>query len=1357
MKQKVVNQELKKNFILYKGHTGWKVKTRIFGSLVVTLSALTLAEGLGTTTVHAATDPAAGQITKPVEQQKQSAPTSGNSTPQAPAAVKSNVDSAAGAGGPATSGDDSTGSGNGQSSNGTQLQQNVVVESESLTGDAAAANQTAAGTTNDATSDPKYPVLSQDKATNIGVDTSEVSLTASQIADHFTATVENRDGNDKDYDAKDNTKTAKIHPDGSVALTSNDPHQVYDASGNASSVTGHQAAHVSFEHEVDFSHNFSLSGALGIGSKSSGADSVGFIFAPVDPAEATNGGSGGQLGLQGLANAFGLVYDQYNNTGANDANHNRFNDPEDGSFQPYIGWRTTDAGGILQAAARSDWKAASEAGLNDRETNPLNDFTMDYNATTHVLTATLGTAQFTRTITDTTQGYSISVSASTGGAWNDYSARIDKFTYTPKTIPLTVHLVDSADSDAPLNNADVTAIANIGDTVSVFSTQDAAARAVAKGLVDPSLVSVLPGDSAGNIYVIDGSQTPSSNGKSKTIDGSGVSDDTYYAYTVTDAAKQSVTVPVRLAFTANVTPVDAATGKKIDGLDPVTVVAVAGEPTLVQIPGYTPTTVTLDAPTNGEKIANDVLPIDQGATNPSSTTTKDKATPVSHYYTGTGTTVDGTTVTTKATVGTGQSISTDLNKQPLVDANGDPIVSGGKAIGSNDYYWSTTSNAGATDSTDETKPQTSGSLLLPTGTTLDYWESQAAANQTLADTYNTQAQTMYQEFMKITGLTPAQQEDAQKLLQGVSGIYSSVSASNKTAKDDFEAAKTATVATDIYQDGQNGYAYLKKVQNLLASFKLDLTNLGTKQTDAESSLATFKSWSENYGAEIKLPSADFVSFGPDFWTNGAETTADFNNPAYYEYYSTNTADGAPVTPKNVGNYFFKLTNAGRKYLINLNPNNDKIGLYVSAMLTINPVGAVATVKDATVEYGGGSATDGTVGTWPTFTGSLGSANADHTIDQSDFEVVDDDNNDAVVKYITQLKVNGHYTIRYTQAAQDDLAKDKNYTFTSFGTAKLTVNPRPITVTAQNHGKTYSVPAATDPTLDLTSDSANGLVNGDSIDSLGVKLHRADGEHAGIYAITKDTANSTLNSNYAITVNQGVFTIAQAPVKVQASDLSKTYGDADKTLTLFDATLDDGYQLTDKDVTLTRVAGENVGDYQITGSAVSTSNYNVTVTPGTFTIKKRAVMVQIENQSKTYDDDVSTDPALSWKVVSEQGLAPNETSDVLNVKLNQQAGETIGHHAITGTFDNANYDVHFIDGNLLINPRVVGLIVDPQGKTYGDDDADHPLTCHLADGSTLAADQKLADLVTLTRDTGEDVGDYAITVTPKSNNYTFEVT
>ncbi|NLR10468.1 MBG domain-containing protein, partial [Lactobacillus sp. HBUAS51381] len=1347
MKQKVVNQGLKKNLILYKGRTGWKVKTRIFGSLVVTLSALALAEGTGTMNVHAATDPSTGQVAGAVE---------GSEKPAPQVALKSSIKPSTSAGTADSSTQElnkNSGSNvenNGQPESNTQPENNApqkqVAESESLTEDTSATSQktdSSAAETSDSGS--QYPVLSEDGPTNIGVDNTEVNLTADQIADHFTATVVDRDDSDGNVNPAKNTHVQKIGKDGSVSLTSNDYHDVYTQNGTKTSVLGHQVAHVSFEHEIDFTHNFSLSGALGIGSKpSGGADSVGVVFAPGDPAKATEGGSGGELGIGELANAFGFVFDEWNNQNKNDPSTNY-------QFNPYFGWRTTDSNGKLQrVASSSEWKLASAVTLNDRTTNPLNDFTMDYNAETKTLTVTLGGQTFTRTITDTSQGYSISVAASTGGNQNDYSARIDKFTYTPKTVTLTDKLVDSADSGALLDQASVKAVANIGDTVSVFSTQAAAARAVAAGLVDPNLISILPTDSAGNVYVIDGNQTPSSTGTPQKIDNSGVSDNTYYTYTVQDGDDQTVTIPVRLAFKANVTPVDSVTGQPIAGLDPVTVVAVDGEPTLVQIPGYTPTKVTLAAPKNGDKVAEDTLPIDQGTTKTgiSGTTTDDTATPISHYYSGSGKTVDGQTVTTGTVkAGTGQSVSDNLDQQPLVDQNGQAITSGGKTIGSSDYYWSTIGNAGATDSTDEANPQASGSLLLPTTSTLDYWETQATDNQTKADTYKAQAQQMYQTFMGITGLTQAQKDDAQALLNSVSETYTNISEANGTAKADFEAAKTATESTDIYADGQSGYASLEAVQNLLVSFEADLKSLGTENKDAESSLATFKSWEENYGSPIDF-SLSGVSFGPDFWTGGTEQSADFfSNPDYYEFYSTDAVDGDPVTPKAAGKYFFKLTDAGREYLKSLNPNNNQIGLYVSSMLTINPVNIAATVEAATVEYGGGHAADGTAGTWPAFTGSLGEADADHTVSSTDFEVVDKDGN---VVNIKDLQVNGDYTIRYKQAIQDELAKDKNYTFTStsFGTAKLTVTPRKITVTAQDHGKTFGT--ADDPTLDLTSDSADGLVNGDTVASLGVTLHRAAGEDAHTYDITEDPS-SKLNSNYDITVKKGTFTIARLAVTVQAKDLSKTYGDEDPQLVLVD-----GHQLTaGKDFTLSRVAGETVGPYKISGSDVSTSNYNVTVDGGTFTIAKRPITIQINNRSKTYGDTTSTDPASTWQIISQEGLAENDTSDMLNVSLQKQAGEEVGHYAITGTYDNANYAVKFVDGTFLINPRVVAVTIDPQEKTYGE--VDPTLTSQLSDGSTLASGQKLSDLVTLTRKPGEDVGTYTINGSSKSNDYTFEIT
>ncbi|MFC6260538.1 MBG domain-containing protein [Levilactobacillus fujinensis] len=781
-------------------------------------------------------------------------------------------------------------------------------------------------------------------------------------------------------------------------------------------------------------------------------------------------------------------------------------------------------------------------------------------------------------------------------------------------------------------------------------------------------------------------------------------------------------------------------------------VAVAGKPVLVQIPGYTPTQVVLAAPTNGDKIANDTLAIDQTATNPDTTTTTDTATPVNHYYTTTGKTVDGKDVTTAAavTVGTGQSITTDLNQQPLTDTSGDPVVSGGKTVGSSDYYWSDVGNATATDSTDKTQPQTSGSLLLPTAATLDYWEQQATANQAKADDYNTRATTMYKTFTNITGLTQAQIDAAKALLSSVSEIYTGISKQNGIAKADFEAAKLGATADTIYNDGQNGYAALQQVQDLLTDFELDLSNLATTNKDAASSLITFNSWGEDYGEQIGFPT---VAVGPDF---GVSVTAEqFNNPAYFAYFNQKDPDGAAVIPKSVGNYMFKLTDAGRAYLKSLNSANTQIGLYVSAMLKINPLETAATIDAATVDYGG----DGTTGSWPTFTGSLGSAStklptndkADHQIVQSDFEVIDEATQKVVA--IKDLQVNGKYTIRYTAAAQAALKSDANYKFTSFGTATLTVKPRAISVTAQDHGKTYGT--ADDPTLDLTSDSADGLVNGDTVDGLGVKLIRTAGENAGHYDITLDAAKSALDSNYDITVNKGTFTIAQLPVTVAAKPMTKAYGDTDQPFALEDAKLPDGYTLTKDDVTLTRTTGETVGDYAITGSAVDTSNYAVTVTPGTLTIAPREITVDVGSQTKTYGD---ADQPFTWEV-DQESLAPNDTKDSLDFTLSRETGNNVNAngYAITGTSANKNYLVKVNAGTLTIDPRAVTVQADNKTKTYGENDP--KFTGSLDKNSKLAYTETLDDLgLNFSRqDLGQNVGKYDITGSATNGNYTVTVT
>ncbi|WP_137626887.1 lectin-like domain-containing protein, partial [Lactiplantibacillus pingfangensis] len=1039
--------------------------------------------------------------------------------------------------------------------------------------------------------------------------------------------MENRGGNDKDTDPTDNTHTVKIGTDGTVNLTTIDEHQYYISAGQSTTVTGHQVAHVSFEHEIDFSHNFSMSGALGIGSKSSGgADSVGFVFAPGDPAKATQGGSGGELGLGGLANAFGFVFDEYYNRDKNDP-----------SSSPYIGWRATDANGKLQSAPSKDWRLASQAGLNDRSVETLNAFSMNYDASTQMLTVVLGKngVALTRKIIDVSSGYSLSVSASTGGSWNDYSARIDQFSYTPKTIPLTINLVDTADSGALLDKTNANVVANIGDTVSVFSTQAAADRAVALGEVKPNLVSVLPTDSAGNVYVIDSSATIANN-KGTAVHYIGgtqnkaLADATYYTYTVADGDGQNMTVPVRLAFTAVVTPVDSQTQQPIPGLKPVTVVTVAGEPALVQIPGYTPTQVVLDAPADGQKVVQDNLLINQGTANPDGTTPTTKTSDaIAHYYTATGTTVDGQTVTTTGTVGTGQAVANNLNGQPFKDATGNPIASGGQtAIGQNDYYWSEVGNATATDSTDTSHPQTAGSVLVPTVATLKYWDQQAIANQTDADNYKAEAQDTFNQFVALKGLTEAQTKTAQASLDALKDLYDNVSNSNGVAKANFEKAMQETNPATIYQDGQTGYDSLMKAINFLANFKADVEKLDTKNTDAKASLVTLARMDRVYGDPIGVPDAEF---GAGFGTLTPEQQADFNKVNYFEFVNQADMSGGAVVPKNVGSYMVNVTDAGRAYLRSLNPDNPNLGLFVSTFLTISPKPVNATINtDSETD----KAVKVTYGDTPEVTGDLDgmidSDKTDNPISPSDFEVIDTATGKPVSA--SDLQVTGRYMVQYTAAAQAKFKKNANYDFKSFGNAPLIVTRKAITVTAQDTGKAYGDP--TDPILTLTSESSAGLVDGDQLANLGVKLSRKTGENADSYDINQDPS-STLNPNYKVTVTPGTFTIVKLPVTVTVASDEIHYGDKTPSFKLTDdakAVLVNGDDLTKLGaITYTCNRAKSIGSYTISGSATDlNSNYTVTVKDGTLKVTPRPVTIEANTLSKYYGD---SDPRFTYKVVS----------------------------------------------------------------------------------------------------------------------------
>ncbi|WP_125593175.1 MBG domain-containing protein [Companilactobacillus baiquanensis] len=584
-------------------------------------------------------------------------------------------------------------------------------------------------------------------------------------------------------------------------------------------------------------------------------------------------------------------------------------------------------------------------------------------------------------------------------------------------------------------------------------------------------------------------------------------------------------------------------------------------------------------------------------------------------------------------------------------------------------------------------------------------------------------------------MTDAQKASAYKLLQSVADIYEQVSDKNGQAKTAFENAKTDTVATDIYKDGQTGYENIEAVQNLLVSFEEDLDSLKTTNKDAQNSLATFDSWVVNYGDDIGFPK---VSFGPDFGTVSSDQIKELNNPDYYEFYTFGASGmgDTPVTPKDVGRYIFKLTDAGRTKLKSFS-TNENAGLYVSGTLTINPKDVVANVNSSSVVYGD----------TPKISGELDGT----AVDSADFEIYD--NTAKKVVTANQLQVGGDYSIRYTSQAQADLNKG-NYEITKFNTGKLTVNKRPLTITASDNAKTYGDDL--EPELVGTADN---LVNGDTLDSIGVKFVRASGKDAGQYEINADTSSV---KNYQVTVNSGNFIIGKKPVTVTADPITKVYGEPNPTLTF---TVEPGSLVgddtkSDLGVTLTCDSDVNFGSHDITGTSDS-ANYNVTVNPGKLTITKAPANLTINKVSITYGDTPTFTSTIDAKDATnnlEQSDFEVVDSTGKAVDSGFQVSENYTVQLKDGVFDklqkaNPNYEFSTPTGaQLTVNPKDITVTAADSGKTYGEaDPAEYTLTGDSADG--LVTGDTLADLgVELSRVPGEDADEYKISGTAADSNY-----
>jgi len=394
--------------------------------------------------------------------------------------------------------------------------------------------------------------------------------------------------------------------------------------------------------------------------------------------------------------------------------------------------------------------------------------------------------------------------------------------------------------------------------------------------------------------------------------------------------------------------------------------------------------------------------------------------------------------------------------------------------------------------------------------------------------------------------------------------------------------------------------------------------------------------------------------------------------------------------------------------------------FITADFSITPASLTVTALDQTKIYG---TTD------PVFTYTItGFVNGDT-----------ETNLDTPVSISRNIGENvGKYTI--TPSA----ASSSNYTV-SFETSELGITAAGLIVSAiADQSKAYG---AIDPALTYT---ITGFVNGDTEANLAtpVSISRNIGENVGTYTITPSGASS---SNYTISFVTADFSITAAPLTVTALDQTKVYSATDPVLTYTitgfvngdtEASLDTG-------VNISRTAGENVETYTITPSGASSSNYTISFVAANFSITAAPLTVTALDQTKVYN---ATDPVLTYTIT---GFVNGDTEASLDtgVSISRTLGENVDMYTITPSGAvKSNYTISFITADFSITPASLTVTALDQTKIYGTTD---PVFTYTITGFVNGDTEINLDTpVSISRNTGENVGKYTITPSAaSSSNYT----
>ena len=151
------------------------------------------------------------------------------------------------------------------------------------------------------------------------------------------------------------------------------------------------------------------------------------------------------------------------------------------------------------------------------------------------------------------------------------------------------------------------------------------------------------------------------------------------------------------------------------------------------------------------------------------------------------------------------------------------------------------------------------------------------------------------------------------------------------------------------------------------------------------------------------------------------------------------------------------------------------------------------------------------------------------------------------------------------------------------------------------------------------------------------------------------------------------------------------------------------------------------------------------------ITKRAITVSIEDKTSVYGEEML---GLTAKVTSGELVGEEKLSEI--VTLSKAAGVNAGTYAISGAVNNnavaANYNVTFVGSNgsegvYTITKRAITVSIEDKTSVYGEELL--ALTAKVTSGE-LVGEEKLSEIVTLSKAAGVNAGTYAISGAVNNN-------